>query len=215
MRFVILWLCRIASWLLLALLVLSLPQPAAAQPATPPAAAPLLADPAAYVERQFGPGFKLDAKVPPMFGDLDGDGNEDVVLVGTSSTPLMSQEQFGFRVEDPYDAYYGTGDPRITSQFTLHFDGSSRCFLIVFGWRLAPPVKPPKQKVISKFVLINTPFETAGLVNLRLKKKDIQAIEAIDRTTLHALVYWDGRHWHWNAQSMEGDQDLIKMPPQN
>jgi hypothetical protein len=221
MRFVIIRLCRIASWLLpatpLLVLVLSGAQSAAAQPAAaPPAAAASsavqLEDPAAFVERQFGPGFKLDPKVPPMFGDLDGDGNEDVVLVGTSSTPLMSQEGFRFRVEDPYDAYYGTGNPVITSQFTLHFDGSSRCFLIVFGWRLATPAKP---KAISKFVLINTPFETAGLVNLRLKKKEIQAIEAIDRTTLHALVYWDGKHWHWNAQGMEGDQDLIKMPPQN
>jgi hypothetical protein len=75
-------------------------------------------------------------------------------------------------------------------------------------------VKPPKQKVISKFVLINTPFENASLVSLRLKKKNIQAIEAIDRTTLHALVFWDGKRWHWAAQGMEGD-DSLKMPPQN
>jgi hypothetical protein len=183
--------------------------PLLAQPVPSPAA-PALTDPAAYVASQFGASFKLDPKVPPMFGDLDGDGKEDLVLVGTSSTPLMSKEQFNFRVEDPYDSYFGTGDTRITSQFTLHFDGSSRCFLVVFGWR----EPPSKSKQVSKFVLINTPFESASIVNLRFKKKNIQAIEAVDRSTLHALVFWDGRRWRWSAQGMDGD-DSFKMPPPN
>jgi hypothetical protein len=198
---------RSALCLLLAACLLLPSSPLLAQSAPPPAAPPL-SDPAAYVARQFGPSFQLDPKVPPMFGDLDGDGNEDVVLVGTSSTPLLSQAQFSFKVEDPYDAYYGTGDARITSQFTLHFDGSSRCFLIVFGWRLPLPSKP---RQLSKFVLINTPFESASIVNLRLKKKNIQAIEAVDRTTLHALLLWDGKRWRWSAQGMAGD-DSLKMP---
>jgi hypothetical protein len=51
-------------------------------------------------------------------------------------------------------------------------------------------------------------------VNLRLKKKNLQAIEAIDRSTLHSLIFWDGRRWHWSAQGMEGD-DSFKMPPPN
>jgi hypothetical protein len=177
----------------------------------PPSAAPL-ADPNAYIAGQFGPNFKLDPKVAPMFGDLDGDGNEDLVLVATSTAPMLSQEQFRYRVEDPYDAYFGTGNPQITSQFSLHFDGSSRCLLVVFGWRQPPQ---SKRRQVSKFVLINTPFEAASLVNLRLKKRNQQAIEAIDRTTLHALVFWDGRHWHWSAQGMEGDDSLFKMPSQN
>lgn len=197
-------LCRFAVCLLLGL-------PLLAQ-SVPPTAAPLLADPASYVALQFGTSFKLDSKIQPMFGDLDGDGNEDLVLVGSSNTPLLSQQQFSFKVEDPYDSYFGTGDPRITAQFSLHFDGSSRCFLIVFGWRLPPSSKP---KLAAKFVLINTPFESASLVNLRLKKRNIQAIEAIDRTTLHALLFWDGRRWRWSAQGMAGDDSLFKMPPQN
>lgn len=193
---------RLAFCLLLA-------APLLAQSVPPPAASPL-GDPAAYLASQFGPAFKLDPKIPPMFGDLNGDGNEDVVLIGTSGAPLQSHEEFGFKVADPYDAYFGTGDARITSQFTLHFDGSARVILIVFGWRL--PLQKSKQT--AKFVLINTPFESARLVNLRLKKKNLQAIEAIDRSTLHALVFWDGRRWHWSAQGMEGD-DSFKMPPPN
>lgn len=178
---------------------------------------PVLAAPpvdAAYVASQFGNTFTLDPKISPMFGDLDGDGSEDLVMVGTSSTPLLAQEQFRFKVEDPYDTYFGTGDPRITSQFTLHFDGSSRCILIVLGWRLPPPAKL-NPKVFYKFVLINTPFDSLSIVNLRFKKKNLQAIETVDRTSLHSLVFWDGKRWHWSAQGMAGDDTLFKMPPQN
>ncbi len=81
----------------------------------------------------------------------------------------MSQEQFDFKVEDPYDAYFGTGDPRITSQFTLAL---RRLFpLHPDRLRLARS-RQSKSKQTSKFVLINTPFETRQLVNLRLKKKN-------------------------------------------
>ena len=194
-------------YLALSLLAYSSTPPKPAQTAAP------VVD-AAYVASQFGASFVLDPKIPPMVGDLDGDGYEDLVLVGTSGTPLLSQEQFKFRVEDPYDQYFGTGDPRITSQFTLHFDGSSRCILIVFGWRLSPPAKP-NPKLISKFVLINTPFDSVAIVNLRLKKKNLQAVETVDRTSLHSLVFWDGKRWRWSAQGMAGDDTLFKMPPQN
>jgi hypothetical protein len=192
---------------LAACLLLASPMLARSAPAAPPPVD------AAYLASQFGPSFTLDPNIPPMFGDLDGDGKEDLVLVGTSNTPLLSQTQFNFRVEDPYDAYFGTGDPRITSQFTLHFDGSSRCILIVFGWR-QPPSKP-NPKLVSKFVLINTPFDSVSIVNLHLKKKNLQAIEAVDRTSLHSLVFWDGKRWRWSAQGMAGDDTLFKMPPQN
>ncbi|MDR3763248.1 MAG: hypothetical protein P4M01_04055 [Acidobacteriota bacterium] len=165
---------------------------------------------AAYVQREFGPSFKLDTSVKPLLGDLFGDGREDLVLVGTSPSPLISQSTNNYRVEDPYDRYFGNGDPKITSQFSLHFDGSERVILIVCDWRHSPAKRDAKDK--WKFVLINTPFETISLSNLHLKHKQLKAIEAVDRTTLHALIFWDGHHWRWSAQGMEGDDTLYKMP---
>jgi hypothetical protein len=175
-----------------------------------PALLPVPTVDAAYVEKQFGPSFKLDPKFPPMVADLEGDGREDLVLVANSPSPLMSQSAYNFRVEDPYDRYFGNGDPRITSQFDLHFDGSSRDILIVMGWR-EPPGKHDSRQV-SKFVLINTPFESLNLAKLRTKKKNVQAVEAVDRSTLHALIFWDGKHWKWAAQGMAGDDTIFKMP---
>jgi hypothetical protein len=196
-----------------------LAQPAAASASASAVAASTaqpLPDPAAYVAQQFGSSFTVDPKVPPIFGDLDGDGNEDVVLVATSATPLLSEQQFHFKVEDPYDGYFGTGDVKITSTFTLHFDGSARAILIVFGWRL-PPTHDPKQeaKHPTKFVLINTPFETLAINpnKMTLKKKSVQAMETVDSTKLHSLIFWDGKHWHWSGQDMEGDEPL--MPRKN
>ena len=183
-------------------------QSAAAAPAASAAASSrsqLLLDPAGYVAQQFGSTFIVDPKVPPLFGDLDGDGNEDVVLVGTSKTPLLSEQEFHFKVEDPYDGYFGTGDTKITSTFSLHFDGSGRDILIVFGWRLSPGYDP---KHITKFVLINTPFETLSInaAKMRVKKKDVQALETVDNTSLHSLIFWDGKRWHWSGQEMDGDE---------
>ena len=163
---------------------------------------------AAYVQREFGPSFTLDAKVKPMVGELFGDGIEDLVLVASSPSPLISQSTHNYKVEDPYDRYFGNGDPKITAQFGLHFDGSERSILIVCNWRGASR----KGGRPAKYVLINTPFETIGLANLRLKKKQQVAIETVDRSTLHALVWWTGRQWRWSAQGMEGDDTLFKMP---
>lgn len=177
-----------------------------AGPATPvqPQALSPIADPAAYVVSQFGPSFKLDPKFVPLFGDLDGDGNEDAVFFATSPTPMLAREQFQFKIEDPYDAYFGTGDVSITSKFDLHFDGSARDVLIVFGWRLPPPAH--KSKHISKFVIINTPMQTASLTNLHVKKRNQSAIEVVDHTHLHSVLYWDGKRWDWNAQGMDIDE---------
>jgi hypothetical protein len=211
-----------------ALLLLAAPLACAQHPSALPSAPTLLRrpqdgsqdagdplkNPAAYVAAQFGKSFKLDPRVAPMVGDLDGDGREDLVFVATSAMPLKDQAGYQFKVADPYDSYFGNGNPAITAQFSLHFDGSERCLLVVFHWRQADNKKDAKQdaRKISKYVLINTPFDSVSLADLRYKKRQLHAIEAVDRTTLHALVFWDGRRWIWAAQGMAGD-DTLDLPP--
>jgi len=35
----------------------------------------------------------------------------------------------------------------------------------------------------------------------------------VDSTSLHSLIFWDGHHWHWSGQSMDGDEPV--MPHKN
>ena len=193
-------------------------------PAKPPAPTPQMLRTSVtlvddlWLARQFGPSFKLDPKISQMTGDFFGDGHEALAVVATSKTPLLAADEFHFKVADPYDGYFGTGSVKITSTFTLHFDGSARCLLIVNDWRhlASPKSAKDKAKDEQKYVLINTPFETVAAVNLTLKKKKrMQALETVDYTSRHSLVFFDGRRWRWSAQGMEGDESLTKMPSDN
>lgn len=174
------------------------PQPA---PTTPVP----LADPAAYIAREFGPDFKYDPRVAPMVGDLDGDGRQDLVLVARAKKPLAGREKYHYEVDDPYDSYFGNGDVRQTSQFTLHFDGSERQLLIVFAWRDA---ETQRKLHPAKCVLINTPFDRAQFLTIRLQRKPQGAISLVEHSTLHTIVFLKGHKWHWQAQGMAGDEDL-------
>ena len=194
------------------------PKPPSPTPEMLRTSAPLVDD--AWVARQFGPSFKLDPKVSQMTGDFFSDGHEALAVVATSKSPMMSMGEFHYRVEDPYSAYFGSGSIKITSTFTLHFDGSGRAILIVNDWRhagLARSAKDKSPRDEQKVVLINTPFETITAVNLTLKKKKkhLQALETVDYTTLHSLVFFDGKHWKWYAQGMADDDSLYKMPSEN
>jgi hypothetical protein len=195
--------------------------PAAKAPTPTPqmlhTSAPLVDD--LWLAHQFGPSFKLDPKISQMTGDFFGDGHEALAVVANSKTPLLSSADYHYKVVDPYDGYFGTGSVKITSTFTLHFDGSARCVLIINDWRHLSSPKSAKEKdrEEQKYVIINTPFETISAVNLSLKKKkkNISALETVDYTTLHSLVFFDGKRWRWYAQGMDGDESLTKMPSEN
>jgi len=194
------------------------PKPPSPTPEMLRTSAPLVDD--AWIARQFGPTFKLDPTVSQMTGDFFSDGLEALAVVATSKSPMRSMGEFHYRVEDPYNAYFGSGSVKITSTFTLHFDGSGRSLLIVNDWRHVGGARSAKDKTPreeQKFVLINTPFETVTAVNLTLKKKKkhMQALETVDYTTLHSLVFFDGKHWKWYAQGMADDDSLYKMPSEN
>ena len=102
------------------------------------------------VDEQFGPGFKLDPKFEPQKGDFDGDGEEDIALVATGGKPLGGESGYDYKVEDPYNGYFGWGNPKVTSQFGSADGGPARRVLIIHSWQKPTPK--------AKFVLINLPL---------------------------------------------------------
>jgi len=205
-RLLLTTLCWVAlAWFSLpSLLAENAPNAAKATSADAASSGPLqeAGGPAAFLQREFGEGFQLDASEAPMFADLNGDGYEDVVLVATSARPLEAQEEHQYTVEDPYNGYFGTGNVKITSRFTLHFDGSGRDLMIVLDWRQQ---NPKKSKHVSKYVLINTPFERVRIASFREKKKTVQVIEVVDSTELRSHLRLKKRHWRWSPQG-ESDE---------
>lgn len=168
---------RYVCFLLLCAAMAAAQQPAADRP---PEAQQLAA-------REFGPGITADPKFPAMFGDLDGDGQEDAVMVAMTKTPLANQVDFHYLAIDPYDAYFGFGDPKVTVQFTATNATDTRYVLVIHNWRA------PK----AKFLILNLPFEKLSLGRVSMKKKSFTSIHAAEPNGLSADVYWNGKKYKW------------------
>jgi len=154
----------------------------AQQPATGGAA-----EPQQLAAREFGPGFTADPKVQPLFGDLDGDGQEDAVIVAGAKNPLSNAAEFHYTPIDPYDAYFGFGDPKITVQFSATNATETRYVLVIHNWRA------PK----AKFVIINLPFDRLSLGRASMKKKTVVTIHADEAGGLASDTYWAGKKYKW------------------
>ena len=180
----------------LALLAMMTVVACAAQVAPPATAVPFAVD-NNFVQKQFGSTCKIAPGFAPQTGDLDGDGVEDAVLVGHCSNPLMDQEENNFRVVDPYNGFFGYGDPKITSQFANE-DPERRglVLLIIHGagadaWRSEQPK--------AKFVIINLPFKQIALRKFALKKKQVTAIYAEEDSAdrMSSTLFWDGKKYRY------------------
>jgi len=149
-------------------------------------------DKTAMMAREFGPRFTLLPDFPIMAGDLDGDGTEDLVFVVTGKNPLLSEGEFGFKVIDPYNSFFGYGDPKITMTFGTLEPGPTKYVLILHNWRADVAKK--------KFAIVNFPFtklELGKIVNK--KKKPEMALEAQETGGLNSVVYWDGKKYKWEV----------------
>ncbi len=145
------------------------------------------------VALQFGGSFEL-LDFPPLLFDLDGDGAEDAVIVATSKQPLLDETEFHYKVVDPYDDYFGLGDPHITAGFSPTYIGPPRLLLVVHDWRAAAPK--------AKFVIINLPFEKLSPGRTLRKKKPIAALSAEESGGMISTLYWDGKKYKWQPSSM-------------
>jgi hypothetical protein len=175
-----------------------------AQPASlPPVAKPAVDN--AFVQKQFGSTCSLIG-IEPLIADLDSDGIEDIVIPARCTNPMMDQVEDSFVVVDPYNSFFGYGNPKITTQFSSD-DPEHRGYslLVIHGagaeaWHAATPK--------AKFIIINLPFKQVVVKKLALKKKRlIMGIFAQetggDQAT--SVVFWDGKRYKYTplGSSME------------
>ncbi len=150
----------------------------------------------AFVQKQFGSNCSLIG-LPPLTADLDGDGIEDAIIPARCTSPMMDQGDHGYLVIDPYYAFFGYGNPAITTQFVTE-DPQRRGYslLIIHGfgpdaWRSARPK--------AKFLVVNLPFKRVVVRKLDLRKKTRMAIfveESEGDSTISAL-FWDGKKYRY------------------
>jgi hypothetical protein len=159
----------------------------------------------AFVQKQFGSTCTLMQGPPQLKADMDGDGIEDLIVAARCTNALVDQAENNFTVIDPYNAFYGYGDTKITTQFASE-DPATRglVLLIIHGsgpeaWHAATPK--------AKFVIINLPFKQIAVKKLTVKKKNVMAIYAAetggDRMT--SATFWDGKKYRYQpiGSSME------------
>src|SRR5271157_4181088 len=146
-----------------------------------------------FVQQQFGDQFTLLPDIAPAFGDLDGDGVEDVAIAARCKNPMLDQGEHKYAVIDPFDDFFGYGDPKVTTTFSTG-DPALRglVVLIIHGagtdaWRSATPK--------AKYVIVNLPFRAISIRKLQLRKATVEAIyveEAGDFGTSSA-VFFEGK----------------------
>jgi hypothetical protein len=160
----------------------------------PPAARKIDND---FVHKQFGDQFTLVPKIGAAFGDLDGDGVEDAVIAARCKNPMLDQAEHNYTVMDPYNDFFGYGDPKLTTTFS-EGDPARRglVVLIIHGagpdaWRSTTPK--------AKFVIVNLPYRAISVRGMKLRKKKVEAVyvEEADETGTSSALFFDGKKFHY------------------
>src|SRR5271156_3997340 len=175
-----------------------------AQPASlPPVARPAVDN--AFIQKQFGSTCSLIG-INPLIADLDSDGVEDIVIPARCTNPMMDQVEDSFVVVDPYNSFFGYGNPKITTQFSSD-DPERRGYslLVIHGlgpdaWRSATPK--------AKFLIVNLPFKQVVVKKLAIKKKRMVMgifAEETGGDQATSVTFWDGRKYKYQplGASME------------
>jgi hypothetical protein len=150
-----------------------------------------------FVQQQFGKEFTLLPEIAPVFGDLDGDGVEDVVIAARCKNPMLDQGEHNYTVMDPYNDFFGYGDPRMTTTFS-EGDPTNRglVVLVIDGtgkdtWHSASPK--------AKYVIVNLPYKTISVKKMKLRKRTIEAmyIEEAGEFGNSSALFFDGRKFRY------------------
>ncbi|HWY55943.1 MAG TPA: hypothetical protein VNZ03_15860 [Terriglobales bacterium] len=158
-----------------------------------------------FVQKQFGSTCSLIG-IDPLIADLDSDGTEDIVIPARCTNPMMDQVENSFVVVDPYNSFFGYGNPKVTTQFASD-DPERRGYslLVIHGagaeaWHSATPK--------AKFIIVNLPFKQVVVKKLSVKKsKTIMGIftEETGGDQSTSVVFWDGKRYKYQplGSSME------------
>lgn len=148
----------------------------------------------ALLHKQFGDQYTLHEKFasPVLLGDFDRDGVQDAAFVVEGNAAPVPRTSV--KVIDPYDAYFGMGDARITGQFTAGDPRRPRMLLIIHGagadaWRAETPK--------AKFIVINMPFDKLSVTRFAWKKRDTDAITAEETAMMTSVLFWNGKKYQW------------------
>jgi hypothetical protein len=151
----------------------------------------------AFIHKQFGEEFSLAPASSPYTRDVDGDGVEDLVIVARSKKPMIDAAEHNYRVVDPYYQFYGYGDPKLTVSFgSEDLTEKNLVILVIHGagteaWRAEKPK--------AKFVIINVPLKRLTVKRLQLRKKQVNAIFAVeaDAAASDSVLFWDGKNYKY------------------
>jgi hypothetical protein len=159
-----------------------------------------------FVHQQFGSSCSLISQFPAMTGDMNGDGVEDLVIVAHCKNALIDQDEKNYQVIDPLDAFYGYGNPRITTGLAPEDPKLRGIALLVIhgsgadGWRSATPQ--------AKFVIINLAVKTVAVRKMKINKKKTATaiyVEEAGADEMTSAIFWDGKKYRYDplGSSME------------
>src|SRR5258708_26657928 len=114
-----------------------------------------------FVQQQFGKEFTMLPELAAVFGDLDGDGVEDIVMAARCKNPMLDEAQHNYKVMDPYYDFYGYGDPRVTTTFKEPDPARRGLAVLIFygagpdAWRSGTPK--------AKYVILTLPYRAISV----------------------------------------------------
>lgn len=159
-----------------------------------------------FVHQQFGDTCSLAPHWPPITADLSGDGIEDIVIVARCKNPLIDQDEKNYSVVDPLDAFYGYGNPKITTGFAPDDPKFRGIALLIIHGAGAEAWRSPNPQ--AKFVIINLAVKTVTVKKMRVKRRKSTTaiyVEEAGADQMTSQIFWDGKKYRYQplGSSME------------